>query len=65
MDDVGENIQNFMCHGNRWLVGLLAGQADPTGEALAERGNQEMSRWDPAGHVDNQPWITFNFSSVN
>ena len=22
-------------------------------------GNQETSRWDPAGHADNQPWITF------
>ena len=30
---------------------------EPVG--LAEPGNQETSRWDPAGHADNQPWITF------
>ena len=35
---------------------LSAGPADPAGESP---GNQETSRWDPAGHADNQPWITF------
>ena len=35
---------------------LAAGPADPAGESP---GNQETSRWDPAGHADNQPWITF------
>ena len=32
------------------------GSAGPAGESP---GNQETSRWDPASHADNQPWITF------
>ena len=42
---------------------LVSRRGFSRGEALAEpgnkMGNQETSRWDPAGHADNQPWITF------
>ena len=38
------------------MVDCLQDQLIPAGESP---GNQETSRWDPTGHADNRPWITF------
>ena len=44
------------------MVDCLRDQLIPPASLLVSRakpGNQETSRWDPAGHTNNQPWITF------
>ena len=42
------------------MVDCLRDQLIPPASLLkASPGNQETSRWDPAGHADNRPWIPF------
>ena len=63
-----QNGQYGQCnqHGIREsMVDCLRDQLIPpasllvSGRDFSRPGNQETSRWDPAGHADNQPWITF------